>query len=221
VTPQVAHPHPAERPSRAWSRAAGGALLGYAVLMVAGVALLGTPEGDADDAVWVAHFADQDSRRQVLVAGLLVVVGGLAFLVGTAGLVARAASGPWATLLGSVGTAHGILVVVAGMVGSSMAITSELVGMPVPRDPDLLRLSDSLFFATLLIPGSLSAGLVAWCCASEPWLPRPLALAGRVVAVLSVAGLALFPVVLWLLWIVAAAVVLMRNPSAADVGHAS
>jgi hypothetical protein len=57
----------------------------------------------------------------------------------------------------------------------------------------------------------LTAGLVAWCCAYGGWLPRPLALAGVVVAVLSVAGLALFPVALWLVWLLAVAVVLLRS----------
>jgi len=64
----------------------------------------------------------------------------------------------------------------------------------------------------------LTAGLVAWCCARGGRLPRPLALAGVVVAVLSVAGLALFPVVLWLLWLLAVAVVMLRPPPSHPTG---
>ncbi|MGH8868919.1 MAG: hypothetical protein ACRDYU_13095 [Actinomycetes bacterium] len=193
------------------TRAAGLAAIVYVVLVVAGVGLLGTPEGEASDATWVAHFADKGSRWQTLAAGLLLVVAGLAFLLATAGLVSRLAPGTLATLLAAAGTTHGVLVVLAGMAGGSIAIITDLAGMPLPRDPDLLRASDAMMFATLLIPGMLAAGLVAWCCGRGGWLPRPLALAGLVVAVLSVAGLALFPVFLWLLWLVAVAVVLLRS----------
>ena len=91
------------------------------------------------------------------------------------------------------------------------ARSTAAAGMPLPRDPDLLRTSDALMFATLLLPGMLTAGLVAWCCARGGWLPRPLALSGHVVAVLSVAGLLLFPVILWLVWLLAVAVVLLRT----------
>jgi hypothetical protein len=201
----------AAEPSNASTRSAGSAAVIYVVLLVAGVVVLGTPEGDADDATWVAHFSDRGSRRQVLAAGLLLVAAGLAFLVAVAGIAGRFATGSRAILLASAGTAHGILVVLAGMIGGSIAVVVDLAGMPVPRDPDLLRMSDALMFATLLLPGMLTAGLVAWICARGGWLPRPLALSGVVVAVLSVAGLALFPVVLWLVWLLAVAVLLLRS----------
>jgi hypothetical protein len=200
----------AREPSTSSTRPAGIAAALYVLFLVTGVAVLGTPEGDADDATWVAHFSDKASRQQVLFAGLLLVAAGLAFLVAAAGLAVRFATGSRAILLASAGTAHGVLVILAGMVGSSIAVVTDLAGMPMPRDPDLLRISDALMFATLLLPGMLTAGLVAWCCASGGRLPRPLALAGVVVAVLSVAGLALFPVVIWLVWLLAVAVVMLR-----------
>jgi len=197
-------------PSTSSTRSAGiGAVL-YVLFLVTGVAVLGTPEGDAADETWVAHFSDKGSRQQVLSAGLLLVAAGLAFLVAAAGLAVRFATGSRAVLLASVGTAHGILVIFAGMVGGSIAVVTDLAGMPMPRDPDLLRMSDALMFATLLLPGMLTAGLVAWCCARGGRLPRPLALGAVVVAVLSVAGLLLFPVVIWLVWLLAVAVVLLR-----------
>jgi hypothetical protein len=193
------------------TRSAGIAAVLYVLLLISGVAVLGTPEGDADDATWVAHFSDKGSRQRILAAGLLLVAAGLAFLVVAAGISGRLATGSRAILLASAGTAHGILVILAGMVGSSIPVVTDLAGMPMPSDPDLLRMSDALMFATLLLPGMLTAGLVAWCCARGGWLPRPLALAGVAVAVLSAAGLALFPVVLWLAWLLAVAVVLLRS----------
>jgi hypothetical protein len=202
---------PAAEPTTSSTRSAGIASVLYVLLLVTGVAVLGTPEGDADDATWVAHFSDKGSRQQVLAAGLLLVAAGLAFLVAVAGLAGRLATGSRAILLASAGTAHGLLVILAGMTGSSIAVVTDLAGMPMPRDPDLLRMSDALMFATLLLPGMLTAGLVAWCCGRGGRLPRPLALAGVAVAVLSVAGLALFPVVLWLIWLLAVAVVLLRS----------
>jgi hypothetical protein len=206
---------PAAEPTTSSTRSAGIACVLYVLLLVAGVAVLGTPEGDADDATWEAHFSDEGSRQRVLAAGVLLVAAGLAFLVSAAGLAAKLTKGSQAILLVSAGTAHGILVILAGMVGSSIAVVTDLAGMPMPRDPDLLRMSDALMFATLLLPGMLTAGLVAWCCARGGWLPRPLAVAGLVVAVLSVAGLALFPVALWLVWLLAVAVVLLRSTTRA------
>jgi hypothetical protein len=202
---------PAAEPTTSSTRSAGIASVLYVLLLVTGVAVLGTPEGDADDATWVAHFSDKGSRQQVLAAGLLLVAAGLAFLVAVAGLAGRLATGSRAILLASAGTAHELLVILAGMTGSSIAVVTDLAGMPMPRDPDLLRMSDALMFATLLLPGMLTAGLVAWCCARGGRLPRPLARAGVAVAVLSVAGLALFPVVPRLIWLLAVAVVLLRS----------
>ena len=181
----------------------------YVVLLVAGIAVLGTPEGDAGDAAWLEHFGDEGARRRVLAGGLLVVLAGATFLVVTASLASSVAGRRTGLLLGA-GTAHGVLVMLAGLAGSSMALMSEVAGMPSPADPDLLRLSDALMFGTLLLPGMLTAGLVAWSCARSGGLPRALAVTGQVVAVLSIAGIVLFPALLWLLWLLAVGVLLAR-----------
>ncbi len=192
-------------------RAAAAAGLLYAALLIAGVALLGTPEGDAPDPVWTDHFADGGNRARVLAGGLSAVGAGIAFLVLAAGLARRLGS----ALVLCLGAAHGVLVVTAGLFGSSMAIVTDVAGMPLPDDPDLLRLSDALFFATLLLPALLTGGVFAWAAARTggEQLPAPLRRSGYAVGVLSIAGLALIPVLLWLAWVLAVAVWLGGDPA--------
>jgi hypothetical protein len=198
-----------ERPGRT----AGLAALAYVVLLLLGVLLLGTPEGDAPDEEWRQHFADKANRTQILLAGGAVVLAGASFLVAGTALARRLAGSSTSGLLGSAATAHGVLVMLAGLAGASMALLRDVAGMPLSEDVTLLRLSDAMFFATLLLPGLVTAGLVAWCVArsAEDVLPGWLRRSGYGVAVLSLAGLLLFPVVVWVLWLVLLAIVLLRG----------
>jgi hypothetical protein len=194
------------------SRSAGVAGLLYVLLLVTGIAVLGTPEGDAPDAEWVDHFTDSGNRTRVLLAGMSVMGAGLAFLVAAPGLVRRA--GPVAS---AASVAHAVLVLLAGLAGASIAIVVDVAGMPLPDDPDLLRLSDALLFATLLIPGLLTAGLLAWCVArsDDESLPTGVRRAGYVVAILSLGGIALIPALLWLVWVAVLSALALRRAAPA------
>jgi hypothetical protein len=193
-------------------RSTGIAGIAYVVLLFGGIFLLGTPEGDASDAAWSKHFADADNRTMILVAAAATMLSGLAFLVFMTGLARRV--GPQQSgVLRSAGTAHGVLVMLAGLLGGSMAIMKDIAGMPLPAEVSLLRLSDALFFATLLLPGLLAAGLVAWSAARSPEAGLPLWLrrAGFAVAGLSLVGLAVFPALVWLIWVLVVSVVVVSE----------
>ena len=202
-------------------RSTGIAGLAYVVLLFAGIFLLGTPEGDASDDAWTRHFADSGNRTAILAAAVATMVAGLAFLVFMTGLSHRVGPGS-SGVLRSAGTAHGVLVMLAGLLGGSMAIMKDVAGMPLPEEVSLLRLSDALFFATLLLPGLLAAGLVAWSVArsGDAGIPLWLRRTGYGVAVLSIAGLMVFPALLWLVWVLLLAVAVLRAAPTVTGGDA-
>ena len=202
-----------------WAPYTGGV---FVVLLVLGILLLGTPEGDAPDEEWLAHFSDSGNRTQAIVATYLTVVAGLSFLCFTVGLsrrIERPDEPGLARLALGAGTVYAALVAVAGVVGGLPALAHSVGGMPLIEDADLIRMTDALYFAILLIPGLLTAGVfAAAACRGAALafaLPRWVIISGYVVAVLAVAGALAFPMALWLAWVLVASVALVVR----DVRH--
>ena len=89
----------------------------FAVLIVAGIILLGTPFADELEE-WATHYDDSGTRVRAVISGLLIALSGLAFLVFTwrAAAVVRAGGGnaEGASLASLSGLGAGVLMVIGG-----------------------------------------------------------------------------------------------------------
>jgi magnesium-transporting ATPase (P-type) len=198
----------------------------FAVLFVVGFLFVAdTPEGDESNAEWVRHFADSDNRRMIIIGVIVWALAVLAFLVFLGVLRERLRSAsPGAEWISTVAFASGLVFVAmlaaAGLGAGSVAASVEFSDAPVPRDADVLRTFDSLGFGALLLFGSATAGLLIITTSvvggRAGFLPRWLVVTGYVAGVIVLlGGLFFIPLALFVLWMIAVGIVLLRSPGAA------
>jgi magnesium-transporting ATPase (P-type) len=197
----------------------------FAVLFVVGFLFVAdTPEGDESNREWVRHFADSDNRRMIIIGVIVWAIAVLAFLVFLGVLRERLRSAsPGAEWISTVAFASGLVFVAmlaaAGLGAGSVAASVEFGDAPVVRDADVLRTFESLGFGALLLFGAAAAGLLiitsSVAAGRGALLPRWLVVAGYVIGVIVIlGGLFFIPLALFVLWVIAVGIVLLRRPAA-------
>lgn len=190
----------------------------FAVLFVAGFLVFGnTPDPDAR-AEWRRWYFDSGHRVSAVIGAYLMVLGVLAFVWFLAGLRHRlaeaGASETLVTLVLGAGLVFAI-VAIAGVAARSAVPGGKLFADQSLPGGDIAQQFEGLGFATLLLPGALAGGafVAATSAASREVaaLPGWLTIAGYVVAVLQLAGVAFFPFVLFVLWVLVASIVLVAR----------
>ena len=205
--------------------AGGIAAIVFAVLFVVGFLLAtDTPEGDESNREWVRYFADSDNRRMVVISVMLLALAALAFLIFLGVLRERLrAAAPGAEWLSTIAFASGIVfVAMLGVFGVGVGAISagvEFGDNPIVTNADVIRSLDSLGFGALLVFGAASAGLLiittSIVAGRSALLPRWLVVAGYVAGVLVLVGGVLFiPLVLFVLWMLAIGIVMLRGSRA-------
>jgi hypothetical protein len=101
----------------------------------------------------------------------------------------------------------------------SVAASVTFGDAPVPRDADIMRTLTSVGFGALLVFGAASAGLLVVTTSivggRAALLPRWLVVTGYVVGVIVfLGGLLFFPIILFLLWMLAMGIVMLRGSRA-------
>jgi hypothetical protein len=205
--------------------AGGIAAIVFAVLFVVGFLLSSdTPDGDESNAKWVRHFADSGNRRMIIIGVILLAVAAVAFLVFLGVLRERLrAVAPGSEWLSTTAFASGIVFV--AMVGVfALGVGSVAAGVafgdnPVPRDGDIMRSLASLGFGALLLFGAGAGGLLiittSIVSGRAALLPRWLVVTGYVLGVIVLlGGLLFFPIALFVLWMLAMGVVMLRGSRA-------
>jgi hypothetical protein len=107
----------------------------------------------------------------------------------------------------------------AGLGAGSVAASVEFGDAPVPRDANILRTFDSLGFGALLLFGAATAGLLiittSVVAGRAALLPRWLVVTGYVAGVIVLlGGLFFIPLILFVLWMIAVGIALLRRPAA-------
>jgi hypothetical protein len=205
--------------------AGGIAAIVFAVLFVVGFLLAtDTPEGDESNREWVRYFADSDNRRMVIISVMLLALAALAFLIFLGVLRERLrAAAPGSEWLATIAFASGIVfVAMLGVFAVGVGAISagvEFGDNPIVTNADVIRSLDSLGFGALLVFGAASAGLLivttSIVAGRSALLPRWLVVTGYVAGVLVLVGGVFFiPLVLFVLWMLAIGIVMLRGSRA-------
>jgi hypothetical protein len=195
-----------------------GAWMGivFVVLFVAGFLLFNTPSKGTDTAKWAGWWNDSGHRATAVIGAYLMVLGLLAFLWFAWTLRERFRDGgglmfTFASIFAAVG-------IVSALVRATIAGNKTFGGgsaTPVPHGADLARQLDGLGFGLLLVAGALAAGafvaFASYLARRDGMLPGWLTMAGYVVAVLQLVAVFFFPFVLFFLWVLIVAIVLLRR----------
>ena len=194
----------------------------FVVLFVVGFLMTtDTPDGNASNREWLKYFRDSGNRRMLVIGALIFAVALIGFLVFLGVLRERlrnaAPGGEWvATVAFASGIAFVAAVVVFALGQGSVAAGVQFGDNPVPRDADLT----SVGFGAMLVFGAASAGLLVITTSvaggRAGLLSRWLVVTGYVVGVIViVGGLIFFPFVLFVLWVLAVSIVMLRGSGAA------
>jgi hypothetical protein len=205
--------------------AGGIAAIVFAVLFVVGFLFVSdTPEGDESNAKWLRYYADSDNRRMIIIGAFVLALAAVAFLVFLGVLRERLRNAaPGAEWVGTTAFASGLLFVamlaVATLGTASVAASVEFGDAPVVRDADVLRTFESLGIGALVLFGAAAAGLLiitSSVAGGRAGLqPRWLVVTGYVVGVIVLlGGLLFFPLALFVLWMLAMGIVMLRGSSA-------
>jgi hypothetical protein len=195
-----------------------GAWMGIAfvVLFVAGFLLFNTPNKGTDTAKWANWWNDSGHRTTAVIGAYLIVLGLIAFVWFAASLRERFQTGggllfTFASIFATVG-------LVSTLVRATIPCNKTFGGnngTPVPHGADLARQLDGLGFGILFLAGGLALGVFIFLTSNlarrDGTLPGWLTMAGYVVAVLQLAAAFFFPFVLAVLWVLIAAILLVRH----------
>jgi hypothetical protein len=203
----------------------GVAAIVFAVLFVVGFILSSdTPDEDESNAEWVRHFADSGNRRIIVIGVILLALAALAFLVFLGVLRERLRdAAPGSEWLSTVAFASGLafvaMLAVAGVGHGAVPAGIVFGDNPVPRDANIMRTFESLAFGSLFLFGAVAAGLLivttSIVSGRAGLLPRWLVVTGYVVGVIVLVGGLLFvPMILFVLWMLAVGIIMLRSLAA-------
>jgi len=191
-----------------------GAWMGIAfvVLFIVGLFIQPTPKHNSSATEWALLYAKSSHRATEIVGAYLVVFGLLAFVWFAARLRHLLGdNGGLVVLFGSVFATVGM---VSALVGAAIAGAKVFTKAPVPSGPLAQQLS-SLSGGLLVVPGALAAGLfvgiASYLARRNDALPGWLTIAGYIVAVLQLAGVLFFPLLLVPLWVLAVSIARLRR----------
>jgi hypothetical protein len=184
-----------------------------------------TPDGNASNREWLKYFRDSGNRRMQVIGALMFAVALIGFLLFLGVLRERlrnsAAGGEWvATVAFASGIAFVAAVAVFALGQASVSAGVQFGDNPVPRDADIMRTLTSVGFGAMLVFGAASAGLLVITTSvaggRAGLLSRWLVVTGYVVGILViVASLLFFPFILFVLWMLAVSIVMLRGSGAA------
>lgn len=201
-----------------------GAWMGIAfvVLFVAGFMTFSTPTSNKDTVKWARWWTDSGHRVGAVIGAYLMVLGVLAFVWFMWALRRRLDDdgGPM-VVFGGLFVA---MALVSALIRASIPGAKLFGNTPVPSG-DFARQFDQIGFALLLVAGALSAGaftaFVSYAARRRAILPGWLTMAGYVVAALQVIAGFFFPFVLFILWVLVTAILLLRREVPAAVATAT
>lgn len=193
----------------------------FVVLFVASFMIMDTPDGDASDEEWLAYWDDDGNKTQGVLASITMLLAAVAFvwligslrrrLSGTVGIDAAYASGIVLAALAAF----------AGFAAGLIPVGDMLADVPVPEDPDVVRLVDGGYFGVLFLamPYAMAGFLIplSYALRITGSVPKWLWIAGLVVGVIALTGPFLFfvPHLLTMIWLLILCIRILRQPATA------
>ena len=197
-----------------------GAWMGivFVVLFVVGFLIFPTPDNNKHTAQWVRWWTDSGHRTAAMIGAYLMVLGVLAFVWFASSLRDRLGDG--SSLVLTFGSIFAALALVSIVVRASIPGAKQFGDTPVPTG-DFARQFDQIGFGLLLVAGALAAGLfvvfASYLASRTATLPGWLCVAGYVVAALQIVAAVFLPFVLFFLWVLVAAIVLVRRGARTEI----
>jgi hypothetical protein len=194
-----------------------GAWMGivFAVLFVVGNFIQPMPKHNKSTTEWALLFNSSSKRTTEIVGAYLIVFSFLAFIFFASKL--RAALGDGAGIMLTFGSVFAALGMVSALVAAAIAGNKVFGSAPVPSGP-LAQQLNGLSGGILVLPAALSAGafigIASFLARRESILPGWLTIAGYVVAILQLAAVVFFPLLLVPLWVLVTSIVLLRRQGA-------
>jgi hypothetical protein len=187
----------------------------YAVAVAVALLSGGSAETDAE---LLAFYAESSNRTSDFVLFFLLVVAGLCLLTFAAQVRERLApEGPAVRLVAASAVASATLLLATAAVWVSISAAYTQDGFRL--DPNTARLVGSvgygLFTASMMCAGLLAASLVT-AARRAGLLPSWIAWSGFAAAALLVAAYVFVPVLLFLLWMLAASIALIARRAPAN-----
>jgi hypothetical protein len=209
-------------PAERWAPVAG---IVFVALMFFGTFLVSDfPNADASQQKFVDYLSDSGNQTRNIIGAYMWVLGALALLWFATRLrnVLRDAKGETSILPNLVfgaGVIYSALMMVSAVTFASVAYAVKVLDAPV-TNTDLVRVLPQLAWIVLLLGAGFAAIvlIVASCVAGVQTgiLPRWLGWLGAVAAILLVFDLAYQNIVPFLVWVLAASIVLLRRRAGAS-----
>lgn len=190
--------------------------IAFVVLFVVGFLMFNTPNDNASQAKWDAWWTSSSHRTTAIIATYLMVLGTMAFVgfMWNLGQRFRARAGAPTTF----GALFVTLALVAALIRASIPGGKQFGSMAVPTGGWAAQF-DNIGQGLLLVAGAISAG--AFLVTASYWarrygvLPGWLTVSGYVIGVLQLAAALFFPFVLFPIWVLVTAIVLMTRDARA------
>jgi hypothetical protein len=208
--------------SRGLGRVGAWMGIAFVVLFAVGFLAFPTPDNDKHTAEWVRWWTDSGHRAGAIIGAYLMVLGVLAFVWFASSLRDRLGEG--SGLILTFGSIFAALALVSSMVRATIPGAKVFGDVPVPVG-DFARQFNQIGMGLLLVAGALAAGLfvalASYLASRTAILPVWLCVAGYVVAALQLVAALFLPFVLFFLWVLVAAIVLVRRGARTDVTTAT
>jgi hypothetical protein len=203
---------------RRWESLTG---IGFVAFFIASVGASNPPAPSASDQAWVANYAGRSHEVRHLITGICLVIAALCLMSFLTMLWTRIAAARRPARLSSLPLAaagvSAACIAVGGVLMGGMSGSMLFASAPEPS-AQILRLGNDVGFAMVGLPGMLAAALCVACLSvsghAVGLFGRGMSIFGLVVAVVLLAALAFVPVFAFLIWMVVAAVMVMRNGAA-------
>jgi hypothetical protein len=205
---------------RRWEPYAG---IAYVIFFAASVMVSGPPADTASDQKWIANYTGHSEQAHHLATAFLLLLAGLALMTFLVALWRRIAEADPTSLPSRLPiAAAGAAAALMGAGGMVMGYISggELLGQyPLPG-ADLLRMSNALGFALAGVAGSWAAAVAVAALSVQGHAAglfgAKMRAAGIITALVLVLSILFAPILALLAWVIAAAIICIRNPVATE-----
>jgi hypothetical protein len=215
-----------EGSSDGWARLAPWTAIAFVVVFVAGIVVSSPPDDSASNARWTANYSTHGKQLGHLATGVFLILAAILLMSFLTHLWTRIAMARQPRILSP------LPIVAAGVAAACIAVGGALMGVaagdtllsssPLP-DADILRLGNDLGFVMVGIPGMLATALsIAFLSVqahAAGIFGARMRTFGLIVAVLLLASLEFFPIAALLVWLIVAAIVLLRAPAIVQHGR--
>jgi hypothetical protein len=187
----------------------------FVVTFVAGLFLVNNPDTDASPATFADFYAKSGNRLHLILAAVLLSASALAWIVTVNGLRERLGDCVASRVATTAAAATAALIGVAGTMLAIIPAAMVFGSAPAPG-VDLARFLPQAGYAALTLFAMPTAALTVTAIGIGALrtgaLPRWLAYLGFAASVVLLASLEFFPMLLFVVWVIATAVVLARRP---------